>query len=113
MFHVKPIARDSLLPATTEPQGTSSKSVRAITRVETAEASYQECVAWLMQIMQASPVKRTETKQSLWKQAQEKWAGTLSERSFIAARAEAIRLSGAKAWGAAGATKKSLRKSPR
>jgi hypothetical protein len=112
-FHVKPPVSDRVLPATTEPQRASTKSTKAIARVETSKTSYEACLAWLTQIMRASPDERTESRQSLWKKAQERWPSSLSERSFIAARAEAIRISGATAWGAAGASRKSARESTR
>jgi hypothetical protein len=113
-FHVKRTALDRIRPSTTPQEGASSnKGERALARVETTVTSYNECVAWLVQIMRKSPDERAETKESLWNKAQAKWPGTLSQRSFLSARAEAIRSSGAKVWGAAGASKKSMRKSAR
>jgi hypothetical protein len=111
LFHVKPPVHDGILPSTIEQQR-SMKSAKAIANVETSDASYKACLAWLLEIMRASPDERTESRQGLWKKAQGKWGGSLSERSFITARTEAIRISDAKAWAAAGASRKSPRKSP-
>jgi hypothetical protein len=113
MFHVEPPEPDGARPTTTEPQVAARKSSKAISRVETKEASRQACLAWLVQLMQANPRERTESRESLWTKAQERWPGSLSERSFLAARAEAIRITGATAWSAAGASRKSARQSPR
>jgi hypothetical protein len=113
VFHMKCTDRAGALAATTKQQARPAGS-KALARLETFSTSYKECVAWLAEIMLASPNERTETRQRLWKKAQQKWPGTLSERSFFNARAEAIRITGATAWGAAGASRKSLRrKSPR
>ncbi len=109
-FHVKPRAHD-LLPPSTIPTRDSTLARAETTRQapETRDALYRACVDWLLQIIRASPDTRTESKERLWKKAQEKWPGTLSERSFIAARAEALRTSGASAWSTPGATRKSQR----
>ena len=109
MFHGKPLVPDPIRSHTTEPQRTSKSSGKAIVRVETTTTSFKACRDWLVEIMQASPNEKTETKQDLWKKAQEKWPGTLSERSFLAARTEAICITGAIAWSAAGASRKSQR----
>jgi hypothetical protein len=103
-FHVNHTASDRALPATTDP--TVKKS---IARVETSAAARKACRDWLLGVMRENPNDRTSIK-VLWKEAQERWAGTLSKRSFLDARTEAIRISGATAWAAAGATKKARRK---
>jgi hypothetical protein len=112
MFHGKPPAHDAIRPSTIEQQGLTTPG-KAIARVETKMTSFNACWEWLVEIMQASPTKRTETIKSLWEKAQKKWPGTLSERSFLDARTAAIRKTGANAWSAAGAPIKSQRKSPR
>jgi hypothetical protein len=112
-FHVKPLVYDGILPATAEQQRASTRSTKAVARVETSIASSEACRTWLVGIMRASPNERTESKQSLWNKAREKWGGSLSQRSFFAAWAEAIRITGAIAWSVAGAPIKSPRKSAR
>jgi hypothetical protein len=111
VFHVKPLAHD-VAPSTTTELGLRKASV-AGTPAATGEAASRACVDWLVQIIQASPNRRTETKSSLWKKTQEKWPGAVSERSFIAARAQALRTSGARAWSAPGAPRKSPRSNRR
>jgi hypothetical protein len=113
MFHVNSPERDGVLPRTIPVQVDPAKLRKAVARVETSAASFKACTAWLMEIMRASPTERKITKSVLWEMAQEKWPGTLSERSFLQARSEVIRASGASAWGAAGASRKSKRKSTR
>jgi hypothetical protein len=113
LFHVKPSEPDRLLPPTAEPQRASGIPRRATTRIETTTSSLKACREWLIEIMEASREKRTESKQSLWNRARDKWPGSLSERSFFQARTDAIRISRARAWGAAGAPRKSQRQSPR
>jgi hypothetical protein len=108
-FHVKPMEYEGLPSSTIEAQ-VKVKPTKALIRIETTTTSYKECVAWLVGLMRASPLKRIHTRGQLWKMAQEKWPETLSERSFLAARAEAIRTSGASIWAAAGVSKKSARR---
>jgi hypothetical protein len=87
---------------------------KANKRIDTATKSYRECVAWLVQMMKASPNVRTATIDGLWDEAKLKWPATLSRRAFEDARNEAIRTVGAQAWTAAGRSKKSPQsKSPR
>ena len=106
-LHVKPAVSDGLLPSTTEPHASTKKS---IVRVERDQATVKACIDWLVQIMRASKNERTHSKRSLWNEAQEKWRNSLSHRSFLGAWTEAIRISGAIAWGAAGAPRKSNRR---
>lgn len=113
MFHVEPPKSDGLRSATADRQRPLKKSIEVNYRVETTGASLKACQHWLAELMKASPQKRTETKAGLWKKAQEKWPGTLSERKFLAARAEAIKITGATAWETAGISKKSVQKSAR
>lgn len=111
VFHVKPLVPDVIRSHTIESQHASKSSGKAIARVNTTTTAFKACRDWLVEIMQASPKKRTETKSDLWKKAQKRWPGTLSERSFLAARTEAIHITGANTWSAAGASRKSQRKS--
>jgi hypothetical protein len=114
LFHVKPIAPHVLLPATPEPPHPLSQSSKSIARVETSNASRKACVAWLVEIMRASPKVRTLSRDELWQQAHAKWPQTLSFRAFLDARNEAIQVTGASAWAASGAPRKSPHaKSPR
>jgi hypothetical protein len=106
MFHGKPSAHDNLLPATTEPQIAAIRQPQATARVETKTTSRNACQEWLMGIMAESKDKRIYSKRELWAQAQLKWSGTLSQRQFLAARVEAIRLTGAFAWADGGAPEK-------
>lgn len=108
LFHVKPTASDPVLPVATE-HARSTKPDLANDRVRSTIAARKACATWLEQIMRQNPDCRTETRQSLWEKAQKRWPASLSERSFLAARAEAIHNTGATAWGAAGASKKSMR----
>jgi hypothetical protein len=112
-FHVEPLKSDGLRSTTADRQQALKRSTKTNYRVETTGASLKACQAWLAEIMKASPHKKTETKQNLWKKAQEKWPGTLSERKFLAARTEAIDITGATAWRTAGVSKKSVQKSAR
>jgi hypothetical protein len=82
---------------------------RSVARVQTKITARKECVAWLTDLMRSSPEKRTHTKKALWEMARAKWPGKLSERAFREARAEAISLAQAAAWGAAGRPGKSPR----
>lgn len=106
MFHVKPNPSDHVRPSTVEPKPRSIG--KAILGAEAREAAYRACVDWLVAIMRASPTERTESRESLWGMAQQKWP-SLSYRSFLDARAEAIHVTGAVIWGAAGAPRKSRR----
>jgi hypothetical protein len=114
VFHGKLTAPDDLLSNTTAYDDEPNKRrAKAIARVETKSTSYKACLAWLADTMRASPKVRKFSKDQLWKKAQEKWPGTLSERSFLDARAEAIRKTGAHAWAASGAPRNRAMKSPR
>jgi hypothetical protein len=109
LLHVKPPTFDVLPSVTTELQRAPNQASKAMVRMETSSASYKACVAWLREIMLASPKVRTESRDELLKEAKRKWPGTLSSRAFLDARNEAIRATGAIAWAAAGAPKKSQR----
>ena len=84
-------------------------SPRSIARVQTIITARKACVAWLTGLMRSSPEKPTHTYKELWEMARARWPGKLSERAFKGARAEAISLAQAPAWGAAGRHKKSAR----
>lgn len=113
-FHGKPPLHDGLLPTTSVPQAAPIRQPKAVARVETTGASRKACEAWLKSIMSENQNQRTFSIQELWAQAQKRWPGTLSRRQFLAARDEAIRVTGAFAWAAGGAPKKTAApKSPR
>jgi hypothetical protein len=107
MFHGKPSTHGQLLSDTPTPQAAPIPKSKSGARVESKISSRKACEAWLIDIIAKSKDKRTHTKTDLWALAQDKWPNTLSERQFQAARAEAIQVTGAFLWGAAGAPKKS------
>jgi len=114
LLHVKPPTFDALPSVTAELHRAPNQPSKAMVRMETSSASYKACVAWLREIMVASPKVRTESRDELWEKAKRKWPGTLSSRAFLDARNQAIRATGAIAWAAAGAPKKiATPKSPR
>ena len=47
-FHVKPLVYDGIPPATTEQQRASTRSTKAVARVETSIASSEACRIWLV-----------------------------------------------------------------
>src|SRR5260370_40658387 len=96
-----------------EPRQVRSPPTKALSVVVTRSGSQRACVEWLSDIMRASPKKRTESRDELWKKAQEKWPKTLSHRAYLAAREEAISLTGAFAWAAGGAPAKPQRSNRR
>lgn len=97
-FHVKPLVPHQARRFTTEPQDEANRQEDPTNRNETKSKSKTECERWLCSLMRASPDKPTMIKMDLFKEAQKKWPNTLSERSFDAARNEAIRKTGAWAW---------------
>jgi hypothetical protein len=103
-FHVKPTVFAGLPSTSFEPQ--PDKTSKGIRRVTTTTAARKACLDWLVKIMRESPV-RNRTNNDLWDEAKARWPKTLSERSFHSARADAIRISGSLAWGAAGAPQRS------
>jgi hypothetical protein len=107
MFHGKPFPHDGLLSATPTPQEAAIKQSRAVGRIETKLGARKACESWLIKMMEGSKDKRLYSIEALWVEAQSKWPGILSERQFLAARSEAIQLTNAFAWGAAGAPRKS------
>jgi hypothetical protein len=109
MFREQPIA--SLAPdhGSAKPEQDRSAPTRALAIAETRGDSHLACVNWLAEIMRASPEKRTESREELWEKAHGKWPKTLSHRRFLAAREEAIRLTGAVAWATGGAPAKPQR----
>jgi hypothetical protein len=94
---------------TYDPPGVAAVPTRATAQIQTKAKSKGECVAWLCEVMRASPTERTHSKAALWKLAQQKWPGTLAGRAFLDAREQAIQETRAFAWGAAGAPGKSKR----
>jgi hypothetical protein len=107
MFHVKGVASDGVRSSTIEPKPVPKK--RSLVAAEARKAFRKVCAAWLEEIMRASPHERTESKESLWAKAKQKWP-EMSERTFIAAWDDAVVNSGAIAWSASGAPRKALRK---
>jgi hypothetical protein len=105
MFHVKPPTSAELPPSTMEPINVAPQSNAGGRRT-----MRDQCVEWLMELMLGSPNERKDSIAALFGTAKAKWP-TLSQRGFRAARDEAIRRTGADAWGKAGAPKKS--KGPR
>jgi hypothetical protein len=108
-FHVKPTIPHALRSSTVEQLSAVVMPRKAVPRVKTSINARNECRDWLMEIMLASSNKRTENKRDLWEVARKKWPGKLSKRSFDDARTEAIRVTKAYVWSAAGAPKKSQR----
>jgi hypothetical protein len=107
MFHGKPATHDGLPSTTSETQETPIGRSKAIARVETIATSLNACVAWLKEIISASPKARTYSNDELWAEAKQKWPGTLSRRKLHQARAEAISSTpGASAWVLGGRRKK-------
>jgi hypothetical protein len=99
MFHGKPPVHDELLSTTPAPQAAAIQQSKAIAHVRAKVTSRKACEAWLKEIMAASQNQRIFNREELWAQAQKQWPGTLSERQFLAARGEAIRVTQAFAWG--------------
>lgn len=104
---------DALLPSNQPQNGTASKVAdvprKAKAQIQTKENCRLQCLAWLEDIMRASPTIRKFSRDELLAQAQEKWPKKLSERKFDEARIEAIKNTGASAWSEAGRPR---RKSP-
>jgi hypothetical protein len=102
--------RGSMNTITCDPQPEPLSGLRrSVARVQTTITARKACVAWLTGLMRLSPEKSTHTNKALWAMARERWPDKLSERAFQEARAEAISLAQAPAWGAAGRPKKSPR----
>jgi hypothetical protein len=100
-------------PSNQSQNGTASKVAdvprKAKAQIQTKENCRLQCLAWLEDIMRASPNIRKFSRDELWAQAQEKWPKKLSERKFDEARIEAIKNTGASAWSEPGRPR---RKSP-
>jgi hypothetical protein len=97
-FHVKPTEPDDVRPSTVE----TPKSRKGIARVE---SSIKDLTERLLELMRKNPEKRI-TIEALWKEVRARWPN-LSKNAFQKARADAIEQSGATAWAAGGAPKKS------
>ncbi len=85
---------------------------KAVARAAASAKLEQECAAWMIEVIQASPGKRTVSKLALVQQAREKWPA-LSERAALRAREHAIRATNAVGWAASGAPRKSMRQQSR
>jgi hypothetical protein len=107
IFHVKPILRDDLRPATSEIR--SGPMRKAALTVEMRDKQREECQVWLEGIIGASPNKRTHNRKELLELAQPKWPG-LSERALLEVRTTVARSLGATAWFESGAPEKPERK---
>jgi hypothetical protein len=110
-FHVKCTEPDGIRSDTIERRTASPK--KSIVRIERNKAVIKDCIDWLVPMMRASMNERPKSKQAFWSDAQARWPSLLSHRSFLGAWTAAIEISGAIAWGAPGAPRKSRRKSPR
>jgi hypothetical protein len=110
-FHVKCTEPDGLRSDTIERRSASTK--KSMVRIERDKAVIKDCIDWLVPIMRASMNERTKSKQAFWSEAQARWPGLLSHRSFLGAWTDAIDISGAIAWGAPGAPRKIATESPR
>jgi hypothetical protein len=88
------------------------RQTKAIEQAITTGAAYQACLRWLISVIEKSLMKRTHSREALWRIAHRKWPKNLSRRSFDDARREAIRATDAAAWRFPGAPRKS-RKSNR
>ena len=82
-------------------------------KVVTKITAQRACKAWLIDQMRANPNARQGSKDDWWDEAQSKWPHSISRRAFDAVWAEAVRETGAFAWSAAGAPRKSSQQSPR
>ena len=109
MFHVGPTTFDQPPLTTTAPNNRAASQPATPSRIVTTNIAYRDCTDWIEQIIRASPNQRTESRASLWQKAQQRWPKTLSERSFLAAREEAIRRTGCTTWKSGGAPRKNRR----
>jgi hypothetical protein len=104
VFHVKPTSHDELRPDTKRKPTRGRKSIE---KAKTSRAAEIACTRWLAEIMSASRHERTRSNDDLWRESQQHWPRMLSKRAFERAKAAAISRTGATAWAAAGAPKKS------
>jgi hypothetical protein len=102
-FHGKPILSDHVRADPIDDQPFRSKSV---TNVERRKVDESECASWLNDIVKSSPDRRKLSNATLWKDAKSRWPN-LSERAFHRIRSQVINDTGALAWAASGAPKKS------
>ncbi len=103
VFHGKPPTHRGARLSTLDPPNRASR--KGVARVEASIKDVGECRYWLIELMTDNPNRRISI-EALWKDAHVKWPG-LSKNSFLKARADAIAASGAAAWAAGGAPKKS------
>jgi len=109
MFHVGPTTFDQPPSTTTAPNNRAKSQQATPSRIVTTNIAIRECTDWIEQIIRSNPNQRTESRASLWQKAQQRWPKTLSQRSFLAARAEAIRRTENTAWNTGGAPRKNRR----
>jgi hypothetical protein len=79
----------------------------AKTQIQTKAKCRLECVAWLEDMMRASPGVGEFSKEELWRRTKAKWPEKLSRRKFEEARTEAINKTEAWAWSEPGPKRKS------
>jgi hypothetical protein len=110
-LHVKPTAYGQV-PSTTilhvddaaSPPAVKSKAVEA---VKTRQQAWRECSEWLEEEMRKSPGHKPFPKPHWRAEAAARWRTLLSHRAFDDAWDEAVKKSGATAWAAAGAPRRS------
>lgn len=84
------------------PSADKKRPSRSIKRVVTKITSRNACRDWLCALMSKSTDKKTRSKSAYWTDARSKWPDTLSERAFEKAWSDAVDVTGAIAWSAAG-----------
>jgi hypothetical protein len=108
-FPVKPTRHDTLRSASLERPRSPSRRQKASPSRTTTQATRHACRRFLMEVIAASPTKRTHTKKQLFGMAKAKWPDLPSE-AFNDARRWAIEaVPGADAWRHSGAPAKSPR----
>lgn len=110
-FPVKRTEYDGLPFATIKCADAGPAASKALVAAQTKAEMNSECVSWLVELMRASPKKRTHTKEQCRELAGEKWP-RLSKLSFDDAWRQALRQSEANAWSAAGAPKRPQKNPP-
>lgn len=108
-LHVKPTEHD-LVPQSSlssASSATHAAELKAARKVQSRVQARRECSEWLQAEMRKSPGKRPFPKPYWREQAAGRWVSLLSYRAFDDAWDEAIAKTGAIAWAAAGAPKRS------
>jgi hypothetical protein len=103
VFHVKPRVSDDARSTTVKAR--SKPISKAVLTVKMREKQSDACRLWLEDIIGASPMKRTHTKEKLVEMARRKWPG-LSKQGVRDLRKETIKKLKAHAWPASGAPEK-------